>query len=64
MFLLKNFYKDVDLVKLPALGLTIIFTLVFSFAGLLPFFISPIYSLGWQDEEWLKAGCPKNVSGN
>ena len=64
MFILKKFYKDGDLAKLPYLGLNIIFTLIFTFSGFIPFFISPSYSLGWQDEEWLKAGCPKNVSGN
>ena len=64
MLILNNFYKDEGLVKLPTLVLNIIFTLVISFVGFFPFFISPSYSLGWQDEEWLKAGCPKNVSGN
>ena len=64
MFIPKYFYKDVNLVKLPTLILNIIFTLIFSFVGFLPFFISPSYSLGWQDEQWLEAGCPKNVSGN
>ena len=64
MFISKYFYKDANLVKLPTLILNIIFTLIFSFVGFLPFFISPSYSLGWQDEEWLKAGCPKNISGN
>ena len=64
MFIPKYFYKDVNLVKLPTLILNIIFTLIFSFVGFLPFFISPSYSLWWQDEQWLKAGCPKNVSGN
>ena len=64
MLIPKHFHKDVNLVKLPTLILNIIFTLIFSFVGFLPFFISPSYSLGWQDEEWLKAGCPKNVSGN
>jgi len=64
MLILKIFNKNMDMVKLPTLGLNIIFTLVISFAGFLPFFISPSYSLGWHDEEWLKAGCPKNLSGN
>ena len=64
MFIPKYFYKDVNLVKLPTLILNIIFTLIFSFVGFLPFFIYPSYALGWQDEQWLKAGCPKNVSGN
>ena len=64
MFIPKYFYIDVNLFKLPTLILNIIFTLIFTFSGFIPFFISPSYSLGWQDEEWLKAGCPKNVSGN
>ena len=38
-------------------------TLFFTIAGLLFFFISPSYSLSWNDEEWLKSGCPKTVSG-
>jgi len=64
MFIPKYLYKDANLVKLPILILNIIFTLIFSFVGFFTFFISPSYSLGWQDEEWLKAGCPKNISGN
>ena len=50
--------------KLRNLFLNLILTLIFSFAGFLPFFTSQSYSLGWQDEEWIKAGCPNNVSGN
>ena len=38
-------------------------TLFFTIAGLLFFFISPSHSLSWNDEEWLKSGCPKTVSG-
>ena len=38
--------------------------LIFSFVGIFSFFISPGFSLSWQDEEWLKPGCPKTVSGN
>jgi hypothetical protein len=38
-------------------------TLLFTLAGLLFFFISPSYSLSWNDEEWLKSGCPKKASG-
>ena len=64
MFILKYFYKYRNLVKLRDLALTTTLTLIFSFAGFLPFFISSGYALGWQDEEWTKAGCPNNVSGN
>jgi hypothetical protein len=46
------------------MALTTTLTLIFSFAGFLPFFISSGYALGWHDEEWTKAGCPNNVSGN
>jgi hypothetical protein len=38
-------------------------TLFFTIAGLLFFFISPSHSLSWNDEEWLKSGCPKTASG-
>jgi len=63
--LIQNYlYKRRNVVKLRNLVLNLIFTLIFSLAGFIPSFISPSYSLGWQDEEWLKAGCPKNVSGN
>ena len=64
MFIQKYLYKGLNVVKLPNLVLNLIFTLILSVAGFLSFFISPSYSLGWQDEEWLKAGCPKNISGN
>ena len=60
----KYFYKGRDLVKLRNQILNLIITLIFCLAGIFSFFISPSYSLSWQDEEWLEAGCPKNVSGN
>ena len=60
----KYFYKGRDLVKLRNKILNLIITIIFSLVGIFSFFISPSYSLGWQDEEWLKAGCPKNVTGN
>ena len=41
--------------------LDLLITLLFTFAGL--FFISPSYSLGWNDEEWLQSGCPKTAAG-
>jgi hypothetical protein len=37
--------------------------LLFTLAGLLFFFISPSYSMSWNDEKWLKSGCPKTASG-
>jgi hypothetical protein len=37
--------------------------LLFTLAGLLFFFISPSYSLSWNDEEWIQSGCPKTASG-
>tara|TARA_B100000686_G_C16770372_1_gene964698 strand:- start:1580 stop:2107 length:528 start_codon:yes stop_codon:yes gene_type:complete len=64
MYIQKYLYKDQDLTKRRNLVLNLIFTLVFSLTGFFQIFISPAYSLGWQDEEWLKAGCPKNLSGN
>ena len=43
--------------------LDLFLTLLFTFTGLLFFFISPSYSLGWNDEEWLQSGCPKTALG-
>ena len=43
--------------------LDLLITLIFTIASLLSFFISPSYSLGWNDEEWLQSGCPKSVTG-
>jgi hypothetical protein len=43
--------------------LDLLITLLFTLAGLLSFFVSPGYSLDWNDEEWLQSGCPKTVSG-
>ena len=37
--------------------------LIFTLVGLLSFFISPSYSLGWNDEEWIQSGCPITASG-
>ena len=59
----KYFYNGRDLVKTRKSEINFIITLIFSLVGLLCFFITPSYSLGWQDEEWLKPGCPKTVSG-
>ena len=46
-----NYFKD------------LLATLFYTIAGLLFLFISPSYSLSWNDEEWLKSGCPITVSG-
>ncbi len=43
--------------------LGLIITPVFTLAGLLSFFVSPSYSLGWNDKEWLQSGCPNTASG-
>ena len=44
--------------------LNILITLIFSLVGILSFFISPGFSLSWQDDEWLKPGCPKTALGS
>ena len=59
----KYFYRGWDMVKLIRSEFNLIITSIFALVGLLCFFITPSYSLGWQDEEWLKPGCPKTVSG-
>jgi hypothetical protein len=43
--------------------LNLFLTLLFTLAGLLFLFISPSYSLGWNDEEWFESGCPKTATG-
>ena len=60
----KYFYKGQDRVKIRNSVFNLFITLIFALVGLLSFFINPGYSLGWEDEEWLKPGCPKTVSGN
>ena len=60
----KYFYRGWDMVKLINSEFNLIITSIFVLVGLLCFFITPSYSLGWQDKEWLKPGCPKTVSGN
>ena len=60
----KYFYRGWDILKLMSSELNLFITSIFSLFGLLCFFITPSYSLGWQDEEWLKPGCPKTLSGN
>ena len=52
------------MVKTRNSEINFIINFVFALVGLLSCFITPSYSLGWQDEEWLKPGCPKTVSGN
>ena len=59
----KYLYKARDMVKTRNSEINLIITLIFAVVGLLSFFITPSYSLGWEDEEWLKPGCPKTVSG-
>ena len=60
----KYFYRGWDMVKLISSEFNLIITSIFALVGLLCCFITPSYSLGWQDEEWIKPGCPKTVSGN
>jgi hypothetical protein len=43
--------------------LDLLITFLFTLTGLFSLFISPSYSLGWSDEEWLQSGCPKTASG-
>ena len=43
--------------------LNLLINLFFIIVGFLFFFISPVYSLSWDDEEWLQSGCPKTASG-
>lgn len=59
----KYFFKGRDFIKLRSLILSWLIAIVFTLAGVFSFFVSPGYSLGWKDEEWLQADCPKNVSG-
>ena len=59
----KYLYKGRNMVKTRNSEINLIITLIFSVVGLLSFFITPSYSLGWEDEEWLKPGCHKTVSG-
>ena len=60
----KYFYKGKDMMKARNPVFNLFITLTFALVGLLFFFITPSYSLSWEDEEWLKPGCPKTVSGN
>ena len=59
----KYFYKGQDMMKVRNSVFNLFITLIFALVGLLSFFITPSYSLGWQDEEWLEPGCPKTVAG-
>ena len=59
----KYFYNEQDIVKTQNSEINLIITVIFALVGFLSFFITPSYSLGWQDEEWLKPGCPKTISG-
>ncbi len=40
--------------------LTVLIT--FNFVLLLAL-VQPVYSLGWEDKEWVDAGCPENIIG-
>ncbi len=60
----KYFYKGKDMMKARNPVFNLFITLTFALVGLLFFFITSSYSLSWEDEEWLKPGCPKTVSGN
>ena len=60
----KYFYKRRDRVKTRNSVFNLFITLIFALVNLLSFFVAPSYSLSWEDEEWLKPGCPKTVSGN
>ena len=35
----------------------------FFFLASLILFITPAYSLDWNDDHWVESGCPKNISG-
>ena len=63
MYIQKYFYNERDMMKTRNSEINLIITLIFALVGLVSFFITPSYSLGWQDEEWLKPGCPKTVAG-
>ena len=64
MYKQKYFFKGRDLIKVRNFVFNVLITLIFSLVGILSFFVSPVFSLSWQDEEWLKPGCPKTASGN
>ena len=64
MYKQKYFFKGRDLIKVRNFVFNVLITLIFSLVGILSFFVSPGFSLSWQDEEWLKPGCPKTASGN
>ena len=63
MYIQKYFYNERDMMKTRNAEINLITTLIIALVGLVSLFITPSYSLGWQDEEWLKPGCPKTVSG-
>ena len=63
MYIQKYFYNERDMMKTRNSEINLIITLIIALVGLVSLFITPSYSLGWQDEEWLKPGCPKTVAG-
>jgi len=60
----KYYYKGRDMFKIRNFVFNLFMTLIFSIIGILSFFVTPGFSLGWQDEEWLNPGCPKSATGN
>jgi hypothetical protein len=56
-------YKKIYFSKRSNYFIDLFLTVLFILVGLLFFFISPSYSLSWNDEEWLQSGCPKTASG-
>jgi hypothetical protein len=56
-------YNKKFLTKRHNYFLNLFINLFFILVGFLFFFISPSYSLNWNDQEWLQSGCPKTASG-
>jgi len=60
----KYYFKGRDLIKIRSLVFNILTALIICLVSVLSFFVSPGFSLGWKDQEWLKPGCPETASGN
>ena len=58
------YYKGRDMIKIRNFVFNLFITLIFSLIGILSFFVTPGFTLGWQDEEWLNPGCPESATGN
>ena len=56
-------YNKIFFYKRHNYFLNLLINIFFIIVGFLFFFISPVYSLSWDDEEWLQSGCPKTASG-